>query len=280
MTSHNGPGNHQDQSASCKEIATRLAAARRDATPLAAFPGEPPANLDAAYAIQDTGISLASGDVAGWKVGKIPLHLEDDCGIDRLAGPIFRDTIQTVESGDTVDMAGFDGGFIAIEAEFVIVIARDAPADKTTWTTAESAQMIDRLCIGLELASSPLHNINDLGPAVVVADFGNNRGLLVGPTIEDWRTRPPETMVCTSHIDGTKVGDGGAFTLVGGFVRSAQFLLELNAHRGTPLRAGDVIATGQTTGIHDIQVGQTGTIDFGDDGVLECRIVKAEPGQL
>jgi 2-keto-4-pentenoate hydratase len=48
-------------------------------------------------------------------------------------------------------------------------------------------------------------------------------------------------------------------------------MLELAAKRGRALRAGDVIATGQTTGIHDILIGQTARIAFDDDGEIRCR---------
>jgi hypothetical protein len=37
-----------------------------------------------------------------------------------------------------------------------------------------------------------------------------------------------------------------------------------------------VIATGQTTGIHDITVGQVGKADFAGDGNLGVRLTAAE----
>lgn len=262
------------------EIAKRFVAARRKALPLNDFPGEIPAGLQTAYVIQDAAIELWPDLIGGWKVGRIPVELEDGFGIDRLAGPIFRDTIRFAAVADSLDMPAFDGGFAAIEAEYVAVIGRDAPADKLSWTFEEAEEMISDLCIGLEVASSPLKTINELGPPVVVSDFGNNAGLIVGPSIDDWKNRPIESMVCTSYIDGSKVGEGGAFRLTGGFIRSVQFLLELNAQRGIPLRSGDFVATGQTTGIHDIQIGQAGKLDFGEDGELNCKIVGATPAHI
>ena len=256
------------------DIAKRFVAARRKALPLKDFPGEIPAGLQAAYAIQDAAIERWPDQIGGWKVGRIPVALEDGFGIDRLAGPIFRDTIRLAAGADSLDMPVFDGGFAAIEAEYVAVMGRDAPAGKLSWTREEAAEMIADLCIGLEVASSPLKTINELGPPVVVSDFGNNAGLVVGPSIDDWRNRHLESMGCTSYIDGSKVGEGGAFRLTGGFIRSIQFVLELNAQRGIPLRSGDFVATGQTTGIHDIQIGQAGRLDFGDDGELNCVIVE------
>jgi len=275
MKSHSRPVTPLSANASSQEIAKRFVSARRNAAPLNEFPGEIPADLNTAYSIQDFAISLWPGKVAGWKVGRIPPHLEDGFGIDRLAGPVFCDMIFFANSGDTVEMATFEGGFAAIEAEYVAVIAHDAPPEKMTWSRAESGSMIDKVCIGIEIASSPLGTINELGPAVVVSDFGNNAGLIVGPPIGDWQSRKLESMQCSSYIDDTKVGDGGAFALDGGLLRSVQFLLELKAQHGTPLRAGDVVATGQTTGIHDIEVGQVGRLDFGEDGVLNCVIVAA-----
>ena len=162
-------------------------------------------------------------------------------------------------------------------AEFVAVIGKVAPPEQKSWTLDEANGIIADLRIGLEIASSPLATINELGPAVVVSDFGNNFGLVVGPSIRDWQSRSLDTMGCGTYVDEQVVGEGGAFNLTGGFVRSVQFLLELTTRRGLPLRAGDVIATGQTTGIHDIAPGQTGTTDFGDDGRISIRAIAAKP---
>lgn len=260
-----------------REIATRLVAARNGAKPLAEFPGKLPADLDSAYRIQDIAIGLWPHRIGGWKVGRIPVELENRLGIDRLAGPIFENRILSVANGENLRMPAFREGFAAIEAEYVAIIARDAPEGKTSWTTGEAAAMIENLCIGLEVASSPLATINELGPTAVVADFGNNAGLIIGPAIRNWRTRELESMRVKAHIDQSMVGEGGAFNLSGGVLRSVQFLLELTARRGIPLNTGDAIATGQTTGIHDIQTAQTGTLDFGNDGVLSCTIQDATP---
>jgi 2-keto-4-pentenoate hydratase len=260
-----------------QQIAKRFVDARGRAEALTGFPGTVPSNLGDAYRIQDIAIQLWGQRIGGWKVGRIPLSLEDRFKSDRLAGPIFSSTIHEIAAGATIDMPIFVGGFAAIEAEFVVVIGRDTPVDQTTWGEDEATEMIADLRIGLEVASSPLSTINELGPAVVVSDFGNNLGLVVGPTIRNWRSRTLETMRCSTRIDEMHVGEGGAFNLTGGIVRSVQFLLELAAQRGLRLRAGDMIATGQTTGIHDIEVGQTGIVDFGDDGWLGISAVAAKP---
>ena len=256
-------------------IAARFVKARLASRPLDGFPGKVPTNLETAYRCQDAAIDLWPDEIGGWKVGRIPPSLEDEFRSDRLAGPIFRPTIHHTDSGRQIEIPVFAGGFAAIEAEFVIVVGSDAPFDKTEWTPEEAGDLIRDLRIGLEMASSPLATINDLGPAAIVSDFGNNAGLIVGPSIAGWRSRTLESMSCEAFVEGRSVGKGGASNLTGGYLRSMQFMLELAARRGRPLRAGDVIATGQTTGIHDIEVGQTARIAFGDDGDIRCKAIES-----
>ena len=242
--------------------------ARRGGRLLAGYPGTPPGDMATAYRIQDAAIESWPDTIGGWKVGRIPPPLEAQYGSDRLAGPIFRSNIREVADGAQATLSAYAGGFAAIEAEFVAVIARDAPAGQERWSLEQAAEMIADLRIGLELASSPLASINELGPAVTAADFGNNAGLVVGPAIAGWRERPLESLACEAFVDGVSVGKGGAFNLTGGPVRSVQFILELTAARGRPLRAGQLIATGQTTGIHAIEPGQSARVEFGEDGAV------------
>jgi 2-keto-4-pentenoate hydratase len=252
-------------------IAARFVDARLSCKPLAAYPGEVPPDLETAYRCQDVAIGLWPDEIGGWKVGRIPPPMDERYRSDRLAGPIFRKTIHHNASDVPLQLPVYAGGFAAIEAEFVIVVGGNAPRDKLTWSRDEAADMMADLRIGVEMASSPLRTINDLGPAAIASDFGNNAGLIVGPSISDWRSRKLESMSCEAFIEDVNVGKGGAFNLTGGPLRSLQFILELAAKRGRPLRAGDVIATGQTTGIHDLLIGQTARISFGGDGEIRCR---------
>ncbi len=260
-----------------REIANHFVDARRRALALTAYPGSVPTSLDDAYQIQDIAIGLWGQVIGGWKVARIPPHLEKGLGTDRLAGPIFEQCIQKVTAGAPTNISVFSGGFAAIEAEFIAVIGEDAPVSQRTWSAEETRGMISDLRIGFEIAGSPLATINELGPAAVVSDFGNNNGLIVGPSVKDWRRRSLESMRSATQIEGEVVGEGGAHNLSGGYIRSVQFLLELTAHRGLPLRAGDFIATGQTTGVHNIAAGQTATADFENDGRFNIKAFAAKP---
>ena len=137
--------------------------------------------------------------------------------------------------------------------------------------------MVGALYIGVEPASSPLATINELGPAVVVSDFGNNAGLLLGPEVADWRRRIADGMTCETFIEGRSVGKGGTARLPKGPIGALAFALMRCARRGRPLRAGCLVSTGAASGIHDILPGQSSVLVFDGVGTLRCRAVPAAP---
>ena len=261
-------------------IARAFVAARHAATPLAGFPGAVPTSLDDAYACQDAAIGLWADDIAGWKVGRIPEALTSVLGADRLIGPIFARTVRIAEGGRPARFPVFSGGFAAVEAEYVVRLAHDAPADRAHWTVDEARDLVGDIHIGIEAAGSPLSTINALGPTVVVSDFGNNAGLIVGPPIPDWRNCPDDALTSAAWVDGKLVGRGGAANLIDGPLGSLCFALEIGARRGRPLRAGMWISTGATTGIHDIIAGQSARLVFDGFGEIVCLGTPATPAGM
>lgn len=256
-----------------KEVAAEFVTARRSAGSLAKYPGDPPPDLDAAYRCQDEAIALWGDFIAGWKVGWIPEPLSQKFGAQRLVGPIFSRSVQHARGDAIIDTPVFAGGFAAIEAEFVIELASDAPANGVDWTVESARRFVRAMYIGIEIASSPLVNINDFGPAVIASDFGNNAGLLLGPEIVGWQPRELESLTCETRIDGIVVGRGSAAAVSGGPLAALAFALGCNARRGRPLRAGDFISTGAATGVHPISVGQSAEAIFPGIGALKCRAV-------
>jgi 2-keto-4-pentenoate hydratase len=255
-------------------IARRLTAARAAGEALDAFPGPVPADLSESYAIQEAAIGLWPDEIAGWKIGKVPPDGQARFGVSRLVGPIFRAKVQGPVHAGT--FPAIPGGFAAVEAEVLYRLGADAPAGKLSWTADEALGLVADMHIGAELAGSPLAAINALGPAVVVADFGNNAGLIVGPPIPGWRDRTAESLTCATIVNGVRVGEGSAANLEGGPADCLAFLLGHAAGRGRPLKAGTWVSTGQLTGIHDVKAGDTATIDFGPLGQVRCSV---EPAQ-
>lgn len=259
------------------EIARRLVRARLQAEPLPAYPGTRPQSLAAGYASQEAAIGLWPSQVAGWKVGRIPDEWLARMGEERLVGPIFVDAVQQAAAAEAARFEVIDGGFAAVEAEFVFRLGADAPPNKFEWSDAEAAALVDALMVGVELAGSPMAMINAWGPAVVVSDFGNNAGLVLGPTIPDWRGQTEDALLCETFIDDRSVGTGRASSISGGTLAALRFALARCARRGRPLKAGQLVSTGAATGIHEIRAGQRARVEFAGIGTIHCVAVPAQP---
>ncbi len=262
-------------SSTARDIAGSFVAARADARALPSFPGDPPANLETSYRVQDEAIALWPDEVVGWKIGRVPAPQIAALGSDRLAGPIFKKLIWKAD-GD-VNFPVYENGFAAVEAEYVFRIGKDAPPGKIEWTRDEAAELIGAMHIGVELAGSPLATINDLGATVVVSDFGNNHGLILGPEVQNWRAKLEAGMTAETFIDGASVGKGGANAADDGPIDALAFLAQHLAKRGRPLKAGQLISTGAVTGVHDIRIGQRSRVSFNGSGDIFCSAVKAAP---
>lgn len=257
---------------STRDIAGSFVAARQEARALPDFPGAIPVDLATGYRIQDAAIELWPDQVVGWKIGKVPPHLVEALGEERVAGPVFAHNLWLAQPGEEVAFPIFENGFAAVEAEYVFRIGVDAPANKTVWTREEAAALIGAMHVGVETAGSPLATINDLGSTVVVADFGNNFGLILGPEVANWRAKLEAGLSCETFIEGQSVGKGTANIDP---LDALAFLASHLAKRGKPLRAGLYITTGAVTGVHDIRIGQHSRVSFSGAGDILCTAVKA-----
>jgi 2-keto-4-pentenoate hydratase len=258
-------------------VAERFVAARLSARALPDYPGPLPQTLQDAYARQDAAITLWPDDIAGWKVGGIADAWAARLGESRLVGPIFRRNLWRAGTGAASPLPLIPGGFAAVEAEYVFVLAAAAPAQRTDWTPEAAAELVLELRVGIELAGSPLATINELGPAVVVSDFGNNAGLMLGAPIAGWRSRPLASLTCETHVNGRCVGRGGAASIAGGPLAALAFALARCARGGRALRGGDVVSTGACTGIHPIGIGEEARVAFAGVAELRCRGIAAKP---
>lgn len=261
---------------SVQSVAEQFVAARRDAMVLAQYPGERPANLDQAYAIQDQALTIDARTVAGWKVGRINPPLDDQLGSNRLAGPIFTDSVVFVQRAQCPDMPIYAGGFAAAEAELLLHIKAGWDGRVPT-TDAQTIAVLDEVRLGIEIASSPYPGINADGPAVTVSDYGNNAGLVIGEPIAGFTTLDLCAIEVQSLVDGSEVGRATPATMLDGPLGAVRFILGNLGQRGIDVSAGSWISTGAITGVHPVAVGQRFTAIFVGHGAIECTISAARP---
>jgi 2-keto-4-pentenoate hydratase len=212
------------------KVAGAFVQARRDAKGLTAYPGNRPQDMAQAYAIQNHALTLEDRSAVGWKVGRVPPPHVERLGTDRLAGPIFADTVVWAAPGTAPDMPVFAEGFAAVEAEFMAHVAPGFTGPVPT-DDAGTLAILDDLRIGIEIASSPYPGINEDGPTVTVSDFGNNHGLILGGAGRLARGRSAQHPLALT-IDGAVAGEATAATMLDGPLGAVRFLLANLIERG------------------------------------------------
>ncbi|TCM19901.1 2-keto-4-pentenoate hydratase [Novosphingobium sp. PhB165] len=259
-----------------KSIAEAFVTARREKRALATYPGEAPSDLDAAYAIQGAALAFDGREVVGWKVGKINAPDDARLGAERLAGPIFADSVVEAFAGEAPEMPVFADGFAAAEAEFLLHVAPGwngvVPADD-----AGTLAVLDAVHIGIEIASSPYPGINADGPPVTISDFGNNAGMVIGPVLEGWEDADFNAISVRVEIDGALIGEATTATMLDGPLGAVRFLLANLSARGIDCSGGTWVSTGAVTGVHPVVPGQGVLAHFAGQGTVASIIVAAVP---
>lgn len=258
-----------------RQIARALVDARSHDRVLEAYPGAMPGSLAEGYLIQERALDCVGRIIGGWKIGRVRPTDVAAFGAERLAGPIFSDSIVAASSEVPVQMPVLQG-FAAVEAEVLLRVGSPPPAD---CDTASARAFVDEVRFGIEVASSPFVGINLHGPAVTVSDFGNNNGLVVGPVIADAGAPGVLDQPVTLMIDGAVIGTGSTAEMLDGPFGSLAFLARLMATRGRQLERGQWISTGAITGVHPVSPGQHVRATFGHALVVECEVVATAEAQ-
>jgi 2-keto-4-pentenoate hydratase len=258
-----------------EQIASAFRNARLSATPLSAYPGDDvPANLEAAYAIQEQAIRAWPDRLAGWKVAMIQPAWREQYPAERLAGPVFEKKFIHA-AAQAVDAPVVENGYAAVEVEFVLKIGRTIPHTGNFDDAAQLRPYVDAVYGAFEIAGSPLAGLNTLGPGAVISDFGNNTAIVVGPALPLSVLDDLSSIVTTAEINGVEVGRGDASRIPGGPLGALLFLVRQLASRGRSLQPGALVSTGASTGIHVVKVGDKAKATFGGVHTLEAQITAA-----
>lgn len=244
-------------------ISKTLTDARKAAKALPGYPGELLETFAEAYEVQRLSRGVWDDPVAGWKVGGVPADFIEHFGEERLTGPIFQRSVVTLQSDETAMMPVFEGGFSAIEPEFIIELGE---------TRAQ-----DRMYIGAEVAGSPIPAINDVGPIAVISDFGNNRGMIIGPEIHDWQNIDHAPVTVETHINGELIASRTVDDLRVDPRKALKFWLSHAEKNALDTAAGTYISSGAITGVHEAPIGAQSVLDFGRFGSVSLELTKAEP---
>jgi 2-keto-4-pentenoate hydratase len=248
------------------QLSNTIFTARRDNKILDVYPGEPPATLEDAYAVQDLSIKASTDEITGWKIGMVPPDLREQLGSERIMGPTFKKVTHFIgrshNDDECLQLPVFKDGFIAIEAELVLELAQDITPGSIN--TADGVDhLIKAVYAGIEIASSPIVDLNSYGPTAIVTDFGNQQGMVIGEKIENWQEAVKD-MEAKTVINGELISAKPATNVLNGQLAALEYIINCAAKRNITLPAGSFVLSGATTGVHETIVGAKSTVSFGD----------------
>ena len=237
-------------------IAGRFLAARRAAAGLDDYPGDFPATLDEAYAIQDEAIA-ALGPAGDRLEGRPGAAAPDRPLRHRPAGRAdLRRGSRPAATAPRSRCRSSPRASPPARPSSCSGSARRRPPEKTELQPRRGRRPDRRRPCrhrDRQLAPGP---INELGPIAVISDFGNNNGLVDrprNPGLADERLRAMGGRDPDRRRRGRARGRAAGFP--DGAIGAARFLFELMARRGIALAPGQWISSGAVTGVHPAPAG-------------------------
>lgn len=223
------------------ELAARQLADYRARTPGTVFADGLQLGLDDAYAVQAAVAQLRERDgeeVAGFKVGCTSADVQRRFG---MRGPVsgFLFAPELHPPGSTLATHTFAN--LAVEAETAVRLDGDL-------------RVLDVFPV-LEL-----HNLVFRGSPATLPELVANNAIHAGAVLAPGGLHPAELAadaVLELVVDGSVVDSGPPFPLPGGAEASLRWLTGNLARVGRRLRPGDIVLTGTSLGIHEVQVGQS-----------------------
>jgi 2-keto-4-pentenoate hydratase len=219
-----------------------------------------PADIAAALVLQRR-VAVGLGDrTDGWKCA-LP------AGERTIVAPLFASTIRRASPcaihvrGDTAP----------IEPEIAFVLSRDLPPRDRPYTEADVRAAIGATHVVLELMGNRYDDPASITFPELLADFANNQGLYVGPSVADGLDRPLERIALE-----VRTPSGVLLTLDGAHpdghpLRPLTWLANFLPAQGDHLRAGEIVTTGSYAGARDVPLEVPLAIAFGDLATIDVE---------
>ncbi len=247
-----------------ERAAALLVGAWRDRRTIPGIPGDArPATIDEAYAVQDA-VSRALGPVGGWKVGASSPAAEPR------RAPLLASRVH--EGPATLPAAEFHR--VGIEAELALHVARDLPVRPAPYVREEVLAAFDTLHPAIEIVDSRFADREAMDDLSLVADNQSNGAFVYGPALRDWRGRDLAAQPVRLVIDGAVAVERVGGNTAGDPLRGVVWLANHLAAAGQPLRAGQIVTTGSTTGLLWVSPGAAVEAEFPGIGAVRVTIAR------
>ncbi|WP_149541205.1 2-keto-4-pentenoate hydratase [Siccirubricoccus phaeus] len=250
-----------------RELAERLATARREGRQLAALPPALlPANAAEGYAVNQRVAACLGWEPLGWKIAATTPAMQARLRTDQ---PIYGRTYRRFALPSLAVLAHAALLDPLVECEFFVTLGADLPPRAAPWTMAEILPAVARVEAGIEVAECrfPMAALPPV-PAIL-ADGSASGHYVFGGEIAAWRDGLA-AMEVVLEVDGAARRRGSGAEVMGDPLAPLLWLAEERRRWGDGLRAGEVVSTGTATGMFPVRAGQEVRAVFGE--VAEVRI--------
>ena len=248
-----------------------LSGARRTRTALAGLPEAcRPATLEDGYAIQQAFVRSFGQPVAGWKVGATAQASQRLFGIEE---PFYGPVLAPLVFASPAALPAADFPMRGIECEFAFQLAADFEPRDQPYEPDEAAERVSAPIPAIEVVSPRLDHPIKYGVPSAVADCGVNGALVLGTPSFDWQTLDLASHKVRLEIDGKPKAEGTGALVLGHPLNVLAWFANRYTASGRTLPAGQIVATGTTTGLVILEPGQTAVGDFGALGQVSVRFI-------
>ncbi len=256
--------------------AAALIAARRDRQPIAGLAqGWAPETISAAYEIQAAVVDIlcqgrARTGIAGFKIGATSRAAQEFLALD---GPFYGciPADRILDSPARLSLADFN--FCLIEPEFAVRLGHDLAPRGEGYSRADAAGAVASLHPAFEVVTSAYGEAwREAGAPGLIADNGVHGCLVLGPSMEDWRSLDLAGHGVVFRRNGREEGRGQGANALGHPLDALAWLAGQAPAGGRGLKAGDIVTTGVVTPFIYAETGDSLTADFGTLGGIRLDI--------
>src|SRR4030095_16178462 len=162
-----------------------------------------------AYRIQDAlhrvMAEAGRGEIAGWKIALTSKGMQQRPRADQpAAGAIFSKVIHA--SPARVDVVAYH--HLGIEFEVAVRVGDDLPAAGGPWTRASVAGKVAACIPAFELVEDGDADYKTLDAFTLIAQNPWNGGVVLGPSVTEWRSLDLERAVTKCWVNDQPAGEG------------------------------------------------------------------------
>jgi 2-keto-4-pentenoate hydratase len=228
-----------------------------------------PRTVDEAYAVQEafhTLLSATHGPVAGYKIALTSPVMQQMVGFHApFAGAILARTIHLAP----VTLHRTDYGRLGIECEIAVQLGADLPAARAPYSRDQVADAVAAVVPAFELVDDRQADYAQLAALILtlIADNAWNAGIVLGPSVRDWRAIDLAAAHGALVINDAVVGEGHGRDAMGHPLEALVWLVNMLAQRGKSLTQGMMVMTGSIVATTFVNPGDTAS--FSVDGLGE-----------